>query len=234
MAYDSNRQRIVLFGGALIFNNGNNVAYLADTWEWDGATWQQPFVSTGSSPPPRAGHAMAYDPVRNRVVLFGGADTAHGAFSDTWEWDGTTWIQRTPSNSPPGGAGGQMAYDPGRQRIVHFGGGMSSDIWEWTGSNWTNSTPDAGATPEGRGSPALAFDQTRGRLVIFGGSGTTTYYLNDTWEWDGATWMQNLASTKPSGRIGPAMTFDPIRKRIVLFGGSNPAGARDDTWEYGP
>jgi hypothetical protein len=61
MAFDALRQRIVLFGGG----------GLADTWEWDGATWTQRMPTT--SPPMRPSHAMAYDAVRQRVVVFDGA-----------------------------------------------------------------------------------------------------------------------------------------------------------------
>jgi hypothetical protein len=58
------------------------------TWEWDGAHWtarQDIGVSA------RFGHAMAFDTVRQRVVLFGGlaqpdnADPAGPAKGDTWE-----------------------------------------------------------------------------------------------------------------------------------------------------
>ena len=46
----------------------------------------------------RNGHAMATQ--GTKVVLFGGFGTS-GRFSDTWEWDGATWTQRSPSTSPP-------------------------------------------------------------------------------------------------------------------------------------
>ncbi|MHB8878486.1 MAG: hypothetical protein ACYC8T_32720, partial [Myxococcaceae bacterium] len=51
-------------------------------------TWVPAYV------PARYGHALAYDAARQRVVLFGGLDSAY--LTDTWEWDGTTWVRRTP------------------------------------------------------------------------------------------------------------------------------------------
>jgi len=39
--------------------------------------------------------ALAYDAVRNRVVLFGVSRSGQD-FSDTWEWNGTAWSQITP------------------------------------------------------------------------------------------------------------------------------------------
>ena len=45
MAYDPRRQRVVLYGGSA--NNAN----LADTWEWDGAAWQEIRAASGSDRP---------------------------------------------------------------------------------------------------------------------------------------------------------------------------------------
>jgi hypothetical protein len=65
-------------------------------------------------------HAMAYDADRQRVVLFG---RGSAFFSETWEWDGTTWLQRLPVTSPPARlTGNAMAYDAARQRLVLFNG----------------------------------------------------------------------------------------------------------------
>jgi len=56
---------------------------LADTWEWDGSQWVQRTPAT--SPPPRwGGHAMAYDSLRGRVVLFGGSNGYNSYLGDTW------------------------------------------------------------------------------------------------------------------------------------------------------
>ena len=53
-------------------------------------TWTQP-DARGGHHPARSGHAMAYDPARGRVVLFGGSGTGRGhGFEDTWEWDGAS------------------------------------------------------------------------------------------------------------------------------------------------
>jgi hypothetical protein len=34
-------------------------------------------------------------------VLFGGLPRVGDALDDTWEWDGTTWTQRSPETRPP-------------------------------------------------------------------------------------------------------------------------------------
>ena len=62
----------------------------------DGENWTQRV--TGVAPGPRANAGMAYDFQRGRVVLFGGGGATIDA--ETWEWDGTQWLQRFPTTAP--------------------------------------------------------------------------------------------------------------------------------------
>ena len=81
LAYDSARERVVLFGGQDSSDNE-----LSDTWEWDGSAWTDVTpAGANASPPARFDHALAYDSARGRVVLFGGLDSNFDALSDTWE-----------------------------------------------------------------------------------------------------------------------------------------------------
>jgi hypothetical protein len=89
VAYDSHRQRVVLFGGHRT-ENGERIR-LGDTWEWDGQLWEQ---RASDGPPPRNHTSMTYDRGREVIVLFGGHD-GERIFGDTWEWDGSTWSRRT-------------------------------------------------------------------------------------------------------------------------------------------
>jgi hypothetical protein len=114
IAYDSQRARIVVFGGGVY-----GVGYGGDTWEWDGTTgiWTQ-VATTG--PAARKGHAMAYDSQRGRTVLFGGFDN-NTIYADTWEWDGSTWSQ-VANSGPVARCYHAMAYDSQLGRTVLFGG----------------------------------------------------------------------------------------------------------------
>lgn len=86
---------------------------------------------------------MAFDSARAVTVLFGGHNgpPMGPRLADTWEWDGTTWTQRTSPTSPPARLGFAMAYDSARAVTVIFGGigdaGPLGDTWEWDGSAWT-------------------------------------------------------------------------------------------------
>lgn len=155
LAYDSTRDRVVLFGGI----SGN--LRLDDTWEWDGTKWLNVSldVPLTQRPPARERHALAYDAGRNVVVLFGGRGNG-GPLSDTWEWDGTTWTEKTPLDTPLPRSGHALAYDPIRGRVVLFGGQDGSgqalgDTWEWDGENWIEGE---GTSPPARFEHALAYD----------------------------------------------------------------------------
>ena len=76
----------------------------------------------------------------------------------------------------------------------------------------------------------MAYDSTRGKVVLFGGYGDS-YLLNDTWEWDGSNWTLYTPATKPSVRYYHAMTYDSVRCKVVLFGGSDGSNL-NDTWEW--
>lgn len=70
----------------------------------------------------RSGHAIAFDAQHGRSVLFGGS-SASGYSGDTWEWNGTAWLQAGSSGTGPQARDGHaMAYDSQRARLVLFGG----------------------------------------------------------------------------------------------------------------
>ncbi|MEM7201654.1 MAG: hypothetical protein AAF628_15405 [Planctomycetota bacterium] len=232
MAYDAARQRIVMFGGGAIFD---------DTWEWDGTDWRE--GQPGTRPPGRHSGDMAYDVARRRIVLYGGTGGAGpvAQLGDTWEWDGTNWVQRTPAHSPGTRDNHRMAYDATRQRTVLFGGirtrpGLSRPLpavtFEWDGTDW-NRVPPAALGP--RHGMASAYDALRDRVIWFGGDNRATPLFDDTWEWTPGGLRQLQPARRPSGRCRAAMAYDPVRDRIVLFGGANgayPTGAFGDTWEW--
>ena len=172
---------------------------------------------------------MAYDSVRQRVVLFGGMGSS-GALGDTWEWDGGAWLQRSPLSSPPPRSLHAMAYDASRHRTVLFGGagsGLLADTWEWDGSVWA--AKFTSSFPPARMFHAIAYDGLAQRIVLFGG-GLILSAFGDTWGYDGSDWVDLMPSASPSARYGHGMSFDDSRHRVVLFGGSAPSG---ETWING-
>lgn len=94
--------------------------------------------------------------------------------------------------------------------------------------------PRSQVGPPARERAGMAFDKNRGVAVMFGGSSGTAS-LGDTWEWDGASWIEVLAAG-PSPRSALSMVYDSQRGVIVLFGGWQKFGGfvpiYGDTWEY--
>jgi len=184
---------------------------------------------------------VAYDAARSRVILFGG-NNFDTWFRDTWEWDGSAWIERFPATIPPGRSGHGMAWDAVRGRIVMFGGvgqggtALLGDTWEWDGTDWTQRTPPVSPSP--RWSVAMTYDAARRVTVLFGG-GATTFQAPPApdahWEWDGTTWSQGPAG--PPVRFAAGLAWDSARNRTVLFGGAAACMAFTcptfgDTWEH--
>lgn len=58
-----------------------------------GRSAERRWVRWGNAGPAgRVGQGVAYDPLRRRIVLYGGAaDGGQAFFTDIWEFDGTSW-----------------------------------------------------------------------------------------------------------------------------------------------
>ena len=232
MVYDSSKNKVLLFGGKDSSNacRGGAIGICNDIWEWDGAykVWKE-LVPIGGKPEVRSSHTMSYDAAREKLVLSAGRGFDSG-YQDTWEWDRSdnAWTEVTPPGDKP--KHGETVYDFARGRIVLIGDGQT---WEWDGSNlsWKIVSP-AGHNPSDRKLHAIAYDSTRGKIVMFGGKSGRDSYQQDTWEWDGfaGTWTEvTSAGDRPAARSSHAMAYDKARAKAVLFSGS--AGAKNDCGE---
>lgn len=179
-----------------------------------------------SSPSPRYGAAMAYDPHRRLVVLFGGIDASGTFLGDTWTFDGVTWTQRTPPSSPPARSSGRMAWSPANDAVLLCGGASTksglSDAWLWNGSSWstTSGSPACGTISLG--------DSLEGQHVVGYDD------IHRTWGWDGSRWSQlaDFASpARPQGQ-GASATWDPDHSIFLLFGGETSGSYYGATWTW--
>jgi hypothetical protein len=160
------------------------------------------------------------------------------------------WQTIQPAHIPPARTEASLVYDTQRSVAVLFGGTPSwtqtqgwatiNDTWEWNGSDWTQHHPSH--TPSPRYAAMMAFDETRGVSVLFGGIGQdqnsqSTIY-GDTWEWNGQDWIEVFPSISPSARQGASMYFDPLRGTVVVYGGfyfEKDTATNiffDDAWEW--
>ncbi|PZS00744.1 MAG: hypothetical protein DLM69_06030 [Candidatus Chloroheliales bacterium] len=178
--------------------------------------------------PPDNHASIVYDEALRRSVMYNGA---------TWEYDGTDWVQKQTAQHPPETSGAPIAYDIARARVVFFGGADANsgvalnETWEYDGNNWVKM--HLTTTPPPRSSYSMAYDSRRKVTVLFGGSPRDGGDpLNDTWEYNGISWVQKQTSSVP-GRTLASMAYDADRGRIVLFGGwVKSVYDTNDTWEY--
>ena len=249
LVYDSAHQRLVMFGGYDLDGNRLN-----DVWEDDGAAnvWTDVTPLGGAQPAPRLGEAMAFDPVRNVVVLFGGANNAipPAYVADTWEWStvSKTWTYFTPPTSPSVRAGARMVDDAATGQTLLMGGvdnhGYQAETWAWQAGAWTLLSGLTKGTPFlGRMFPGAAYDSDTGAIIVFGGVGRSidgsgtgaNLDFNDTWTGtDGITWRNVTPASSPLPRGWTQLAYDSTMKRMVMFGGfANQLGiSYGDSWSF--
>ena len=234
--YDSDNKTIVLFGGERQDGGLSN-----DTWVWNGSTWTDYPATAIQAPPARRLASMAFDPSLHQLILFGGEGPDGELLGDTWAWNGASWYQQAGTPSPGARASAAMAY-AGSDQLVLFGGlGLTSagartslgDTWLWTSDGWTSASTQGGPGPAARTGAALAFDQTHGEAVLFGGqsaAGAGPRLFNDTWIWTGQTWSRRTSRLSPAARQQAVMVGDDLTNGVVLFAGSGSGRVLGDTW----
>ena len=132
----------------------------------------------------------------------------------------------------------EAAYDTKNNELVMFGGvtgyfagewNYKSDTWVWDGEKWFNMHPNI--YPTGRSKHAMAYDENRGVVVLFGGF-SDSGPMDDTWEWNGSTWANHCTCIHPSARFGHEMFYDPARQKVVLYGGYDEETEFNDAWAW--
>jgi hypothetical protein len=234
MVFDQANDVTVFFGGGI---NSNETDY-NDTWTWNGKTWNE-VVPNGAagSPPARNGAGMVWDTSQNVAVLFGGNVTGFEQLSDTWEWNGDSWSNVTPSSGPAARCYFPMIYDQTNSVVMLWGGCSSSgcsdplsDTWTWNGSTWTERSGGGGGQAPQPGAPgifSMAYNASTSQGILYGASPASS-----TWGWNGV-WTE----FPPSGGSPPAtngvLAYDSQRNVVVYFGGATATGTPlAQTWEW--
>ncbi|HKW13408.1 MAG TPA: kelch repeat-containing protein, partial [Candidatus Krumholzibacteria bacterium] len=180
-------------------------------------------------------HVAIYDPVRDRMIVFGGDDDGTWRY-DTWSLSMTNphpWSKLAPTGPTPPQAVPQTAvYDPVRDRMLMLSAGYGdpatlNDVWalnlsgapQWTRLATTGPKPDIFG-------PAV-YDPVRDRLIVTDGSGAIwTLSLSGTLQWTQII----AAGTSPGLRVFPAAVYDSTRDRLLLWGGDGDVFLPTDLW----
>jgi len=238
LVYDSLRKRMVLFGGSGGYAL-NDVWVLNLTGEPD---WTQ-VNPAGPIPSGRMTAAGIYDPVRDRLLVFGGYPPE---ITQTEVWslqlsDPPAWFQLSPSGGPPPARWGLSGvYDPEGDRFVILAGTGSAipgyvDVWSLSLADlhWNLIMP-SGTPPPARFIGTAVYEHGRQRVLLFGGYGATGP-LADLWELglgSAPEWtLLAPEGTIPAPRRNQMAVFDDEQSRMVMFGGlTDVAGFVNDLW----
>jgi hypothetical protein len=220
MAYDTDRQVTMLFGGSPIVG-----LPLSDTWFYASGTWLT--FSDVSRPGPRSLFTFTTDPVNNTIWMFGGVDD-FSIFSDFWRYDNGTWNQILVANGPVGCLTPTAAFDTDRSKLVVVCADAAT-TYEWDGAEW-KSFSGLKTLPPFHRFASMAYDATLKKTVLFGGFDSTNY-LDQTWLWDGATWTQQK-NHPATARALASMWYDPTLKKTVIYGGIGRLTSTDRIARY--
>src|SRR4029077_8682311 len=159
MASDPSRGGVVLVGGT---SSGDR----SDVWAWNGADWTQ--VAPDGGPIFGAAHSVLVSPKGGSLLVVGNART--------YKFESGAWAPFGSGDLPSGSYyGGKVSYDIGATEPVGFVMfGDHGETWTWLPGrdlSWNPLTPPC--SPPARWAnafrPAMAFDDWRGELVLFGG-----------------------------------------------------------------
>ncbi|HEY3449084.1 MAG TPA: hypothetical protein VGK67_22170 [Myxococcales bacterium] len=249
LVYDSQRDKVVLFGGST-----KEVEFSNDVWEWD-AELGWVLVDAGGDPQtrpdlpsPRNRSHFTWDEARNVAVLYGGYSVDAGAGLDTWEYDAATraWTQLSNPNGVDPGPNcdwtNDMVFDPAASRMLLYGGfdctgTRRDDLWSWDGAGWSQVCAECtGLSREGHG---LVVDLARGKLVVAQGFMDSSQEVEGVWEQDLARiaqvpWPKLNVGPTPA-RDGMTLTWYPELGASVFFGGNTCGTGCNfaETWLYG-
>jgi hypothetical protein len=230
--YDRVHQRMIVFGGVNGFEERNDVWVL----ELATAKWRR-LWPTGTLPSVRRLHNAVYDPVHDRMIVFGGGTYTGfwNANNEVWalELSGQPqWVKITPTGTPPiPRVASAAVYDSKRNRMLLFGGAypngsLLGDLWilNLNGTPaWTQLSPTSAIGP--RAYAAAVLDSVRDRMVVMGGAqfggGSGYTSMSDTWTvplTGGVFTELATIGTAPTAHSHTAV-FDPLHDQMVTCGG---------------
>ncbi len=209
--YDGARDQIVGFGGDP-FAAASSFADSNRTYVFDGERWKQ--VSRDSGPSARAYPNLAYDSLRQNVILFGG----DGIENDTWTWDGAAWAELAIANPPPNyysrNAGLDFFPPTGKTVLILRELFASQELVTWTfdGSDWTES---AAVLPR-RDQFQISYNPTLQRIVLLM---RLAQEGMETWLYDGTNWTIVEGESIPRINIDTGeLLYDGRTNQTAFYG----------------
>jgi hypothetical protein len=257
--WDPVRHRMIVVGGF-------DVGFLNDVWAYTpqpAPSWTRLTIA-GTPPSGRMVFGLAYDPLRDRLILVGGypgfwPTAPYPYLNDVWSLplsgpSANTWIPLSPTGDPPSRRWIYgMQYDAPRDRMMFFGGatdaGRVNDVWALSlggSTSWTQILPQGGP-PMSRSDHTMIYDPYFDRMVVFGGYDGAVLtgqspgpFLNDVWSLS-LSGTPSWSPLSPDGDLASnrdafTAVFDPVGDRMVFMGGFDGNNLLRDSWalEWSP
>ena len=189
----------------------------SDVWRFDGRMWSR--VSAIGGPGAIQHGAAAYDPVRRRIVVFGGA-VGRTFGGHTYEWDGTRWHAfAVPGPAPRVGHG--MAWSEADGGVLLYGGFAGErfrDLWKWDGQRWSRLADGGPTFIEGH----VIAEADSGIFIV--GPGLADATRVRAWRWHRGAFRAVGDALAPLA-VGATATYDRTRGVLVYWGGRAADGA---------
>jgi hypothetical protein len=198
MVYDSESDRIILFGG-LSAGDAGQFRYSYETWayDYDANTWTN-MQPTGDIPEGEINsYPMSYDVEADRVLAWickaPSADEVEGCAMNTYDYNSNTWERREMEPHPSISFFSDMVYDPGTGMNIFYGGASYNhgegidEFWgyDYDSNTWTELSSKN--PPSARGWHAMVFHEQAGVIIMFGGGNSDNTFTDETWVYDPAT-----------------------------------------------
>jgi hypothetical protein len=227
MAYYAPLNAVLLFGGGISFL-GFTQTY-GDTWLFYGDQWHNITATAGTPPSPRWAASMAWDPLDNYDLLFGGALVGGQTLGDTWMFNGTWHNITTSVGFPPLPRAGAAMSDSPSGYLLLFGGE------QWNGATDLILYDDPGSCYLDH----VSWWFYEGHWIIMRYSACPNNPLLSP-----KPAFTTPGFPAPCGRVDAAVGWSPKNARFVIYGGYGAvwsSGSRctgttydylNDTWSY--
>jgi|GEM_PF-497977 len=202
--YDSDQDRMIIFGGRYRKGAGGPYTNFNDVWALDlkTLTWKQ-LPTKGGGPVARSNPAGAYNPNTKEMIVFGGNSSTSGLsfrpHNDVWALNLETNTWREITTSGPSKPSARLFHaatvdTKGNRLFVYAGGGANAwqgpflrDLWvmDLKTGIWTVLDKGGFLSPLGRIWATITYDEKADRVLMYAGHDDQQIGNNNgTWSFD--------------------------------------------------
>ena len=200
MAYDSESDRVILFGGwQSIGAGGWKASY--DTWayDYDTNTWTN-MQPSGDIPQGEINYyPISYDAGADRVLAWickvpsAGGVAGEECAMNSYDYNSNTWERREMEPHPVNSCYNAMAYEPVTGLNIFYGGAscdheeVFDEFWgyDYASNTWTELSSKN--PPSARGWHAMVYHDQASGIILFGGGDSINTFTDETWMYDPGT-----------------------------------------------